>query len=347
MAGQTQNTSSQNANTFDKNLEEDVKDFHLKSNAWTQARNAVNNSITGDLGDLGNEPANLYCTSTPYKMHGAIHLFADNWVVYSTDNNNSEIGLFNESACSYRTIVNDPCLGFNLANLITGVSRETSDCTWQVYFADSLNPDRLLNIGNPLNWPTGTYTGNNYYNNTILWPGVSWVENCVTDPFGCVTCTPTNVLDCDKIRLAKLISPLCLSVRKGATGGELLNGSYYVTAAYTIDQQKIGDYFMPSNVQSLFDHANVAGSLDIVIDAADSDYDEFELILVSIINQQTVARRVGIYSTRTANITIDSIDNRWPAIPVENIPLRNSVADKSDAIYENGDYLLRVGPTDK
>ena len=61
--------------TFDKALNEDVKDFHLPSNEWTQARNAINNSVTGDLGKLGNEPGNLECASAPYPIIGFIHIW--------------------------------------------------------------------------------------------------------------------------------------------------------------------------------------------------------------------------------------------------------------------------------
>ena len=38
---------------------------------------------------------------------GAIHRYGDEWIVYSTDNINSEIGRFDDSECKYTTIVND------------------------------------------------------------------------------------------------------------------------------------------------------------------------------------------------------------------------------------------------
>ena len=347
MAKSLDNTTTGSNNTFNSGIQEDINNLYLKENDWTQARNAINNSKTGDLGSLGNEPATLYCTSVPYTMVGAVHMFADAWVVFSTDNTNSEIGLFLEGRCSYRTVVNDPCLKLSQSNLITGVSKESSDCTWQVYFADGLNPDRVLNVGNPENWPTIPYLGNNYYQGNVLWPGVTWNQTCVTDPNNCITCTDINTLNCDGIRLANLLSPICLNLNKGASGGELLNGSYFVVGAYTIDQQKIGDYFQPSNVQALFSHENVAGSLDITVNSIDTSYDEFELILVSFINQQTIAKRVGYYSTRSTLITLDIADPTWNTVPIEEISLANPIVDKSDAIYENNNYLLRVGPTSK
>lgn len=38
----TQNTGNVNTGGFDNKLVEDVKDYHLEPNSWTQARNAVN-----------------------------------------------------------------------------------------------------------------------------------------------------------------------------------------------------------------------------------------------------------------------------------------------------------------
>ena len=60
MAKDLQQTSSIQPNSFDKQLVEDINDFHLPKDVWSQARNAINNSKTGDLGKLGNEPANQY-----------------------------------------------------------------------------------------------------------------------------------------------------------------------------------------------------------------------------------------------------------------------------------------------
>ena len=122
-----QNTSTGVNRTFEKSLNEDIKDFHQQPGSWTQARNAINNSKTGDLGDLGNEPANKFCTKAPYTIIGTIHLFADSWVIFSTDNNDCEVGVFVESRCTYRTVVNDKCLKFKKTNLIIGVSKVNFD----------------------------------------------------------------------------------------------------------------------------------------------------------------------------------------------------------------------------
>lgn len=336
MANNYQNTSSQAPRRFDKDLNKDVNDFHLPDNSWTQARNAINNSSIGDVGKLGNEPSNLFCTKAPYPIIGAIHLQADEWVIFSTDEVNSEIGKFKEGLCQYTTIVNDPCLAFDRAFLIKGVSRATSDCTFKIYWDDGKNPSRVMDI-NDVPW-IQTCTDEN----GIVLPGPPGY-----DPVGCITCVDTTALDCDAIRLARLVTQPCFHIEKGVGGGTLPNGSYFAVVAYTISGQKITDYSVPSNLQALFDHENIAGSIDIIIDNMDPDYDEFELVLVSIINQQTVARKVGIYSTQQRRITLDIIDSRWVSVPIENIPVRTPVYERTDAMYTVNDYLIRIGPRTK
>jgi len=317
------NTGSVSTNTFDKDLVEDTKDYHLPPNSWTHARNAIPNTVVGDIGDLSNEPSNEFCTEAPYQVIGFIHLEEDRWVIFSTDETDSEVGLFEETLCKYTTIVNDQCLNFSKYALIKGVSKENFDCSWQVYWDDGKNPTRTLNIDD-----------------------VPWIQNCtVIDE--CNICEDTDDLDCDAIRLAPLVTNPCFTVSRGAGAGEIVNGSYYVVGAYTINQQRVTDYSAPSNIQSIFEHSNVAGSLDITVDDMDQDFEEFELVLVIVRNQNTVARRVGIYSTRQNSITIDTVDDRWPTVGIDLIPLRNNIPDKSDAIYRNADYMIRVGPTDK
>jgi|GEM_PF-1828492 len=346
-------TSSSITRRTDSGLVNDISNYHLKDNSWTRARNAINNSSTGDLGQIGNEPSNRFCVNAPYNIIGTIHLFQDKWVVFSTNNQRSEIGLFEKDTCRYRTIVNDNCLGFNQTNLISGASRETSTCSWRIYFSDGLNPDRVLDIGNPQTWPEGNYLGNNQYATGNpsqpfqVWPGVAWEQDC-TLTNNCNTCIDTNVLDCEKIRLAKLLTPICARIEKGDNAGVLLNGSYFVTTAYLIDGQKVTDYFIPSNVQPLFEHNNVAGSLTITFSDIDSEnFDEFELVVVSIINQNTVAKKFGVYSTRTSEIVIDIIEASLPSVDIGLIPLVNPSYERSDLMADMGNYLLRVGPTSR
>ena len=319
-----QNTSTTETRSFSKGMIKDLDETFMSEGAYLNAINAVNNTALGDLGVIGNEASNLFCTRAPYTIIGAIHLYGDLWTLFSGDDTDSEIGLFDEGECIYTKVVNDRCLGFKKSNPIIGEAKENSDCTWQVYFADALNPDRTLNVNNP-----------------------PFIQNCITLN-NCITCTNTTQLDCDKIRMARLTSMPCIKLEKGPNGGEILNGTYQAVIAYTQNEQRITDYSIPSNIVSTFDHANVNGSLDIIIESIDQTYDEFELVIIGFVNQQLVARRMGIYSTHQKRISIDRIDPAANvAVPIQLIPLDRPSYERSEGIYKNGDYLIRVAPTSR
>lgn len=383
MAKNIQDTTKIINRSFTKGLNKDADPSFVQEGMWTHARNAANNSDEGNLGTLSNEQANFLCATAGSTMPslatdkfiiGAIQLFSDKWLIFTVGHNfkgvsiSSEIGLLESDACIYRPIVQDHCLNFDKRYLITGSAREKEDCTWQVYWADGLNPDRVLNVGDPQTWPSYDYvwlggtTTMNYYSNGIttrlLWPGIAWTQICKDEagtsetepnvwptghPVGCVTCKDQNTLDCDKIRLARLMTTPCVKLTLGNQGGTLRNGSYFAIIAYTIKGQKVTDYFSPSNVQFIWNPNDLQGSLDLTIEADQVNFDEFMLIIVQTINQGTVAKQVGIYSTRTTKITIDQLKEDLVTIPIQNIPIQNPVFEKSDQITEVNNYLLRVG----
>ena len=361
-----QNTTQSHVNTFLGGMNRDSDPSFIKKGEWTHARNAVNNTLEGNLGTLSNENSNYLCSesgrnlnTTDKEIIGALHLFSDKWIIFTTSVDlpfatgpKYEIGLFEEDKCRYRTIVQDNCLNFDKYNLITGGSREQADCSWGVYWSDGNNPDRYLNIGDPQTWPADDFVwaNNNQYSNgtdTIQWPGVQWIEDCNVDNLGCNICVDTQELDCDAIRLARLMKTPCVKVSAGNQGGTLFNGSYFVVIAYSIKGQKVTDYFSPSNVQPLWHKDDARSGLQIDIEADSKNFDEFELVVVQVVNQGTVAKKVGTYSTRTSTIYLDQIKPDLVPVPINLIPLQNPVYEKSDEIVEVNNYLLRVGPTSK
>lgn len=310
---------------FDGSLSNDVNDYHIKDNQWTHARNATTEFATGKL---GNEPANYSCITSPYPVIGTVYMFEDQWLIFSTDDINSEVGILKEFTCEYSALPGDfNCLNLNRNNLVTGVYKKNFDCTGTVYFSDNYrNSDRALNVDN-----------------------IPYVGNIITDPNGCQTFVPTLplTLDCSKIKLNRLINVPCIHVEKGPSGGSLLNGSYYVTLAYTVNGQKVTDYFNLSNVVSIFSHENVAGALDIFISDLDDSYDEYELVVISIVNEQTSARRIGLYSTKQQRVALDIISNELISIPLQFLPVHNPLMDSSKLITELNDHMIRVAPRSK
>ena len=367
-----QNTTDNQTKSFVKGLNKDSEPSYVTDGMWTHAVNAMNNTSEGDVGTLSNETSNFLCAASGSTMPntvshryivGAIQVFSDKWLIFTAGHNllgqpkMSEIGLFEDDLCSYRPIVQDACLGFDKRFLISGSARQKEDCTWQVYWADGLNPDRYLNIGDPKTWPDSSYTwlgGGpstiNFYANTVgqtlLWPGVSWNQDPNTVN-GCTTYTELNSLDCEHIRLARLMETPCLNLKLGQQGGTMANGTYFAVIAYTISGQKVTDYFSPSNNQFIFTPNDLEGSLVVEVSADSENFDEFVLVMVQNINQGTVAKEIGYYSTKTQSIAIDQIDPSNITVPIEQIPIQTPVYETSDQMTDVNNYLIRVGPRSK
>jgi len=316
-------SSSVNTNTFIKGMNKDITQSMEPNQSWWHARNAANNSTDGDLGVIGNEPSNFSCGEIPYTIIGAIKLYSDKWVIYSTDNINSEIGIFDDSECKYTTLVNDPCLNFNKKFLISGAAKENFDCTWQVYWDDSNNPSRTLNIDN-----------------------VPWIQDCETID-DCVTCTDTDRLDCEEIRLAPLLNTPCVSLSKAEDGGLIRNGTYQAFIAYVENEARVTDYIGISNLQSVWSHEGSNSSLNIKISNLDTDYEFFELVIYQRNQGQAFTKKIGLYSTQTKEINIDFISDQLESIDQTLLPQRSPAYEKSEAMYVVNDYLIRQGPTEQ
>ena len=323
----TQSTSKTITNSFLKGMLKDTDASYFSKDNWFHAINAVNNSVDGDVGVIGNEPANLRCAKIPYAIIGAIHLYGDTWSIFSTNNVHSEIGLFDDSKCEYTHLVNDPCLNFSQNNLIVGAAKENFDCSWQVYWDDGLNPSRTLNLDNI------PYA---QVDNTPL--GASCIS--YTDEL------PIR-LDCELIRLAPLIDVPCVTLRKADAGGLLENGSYQVFIAYTVNEKPVTDYIGISNIQSIWSHDDTQGSLDIMISNLDKEFDWITVAIKRRVKGQPLHNIIGTYSTETTIINIDYINAELPSILPKDLMRRNPAYEKSDGIFVVNDYLIRTQPTEQ
>lgn len=317
-----QNTSGAQTNSFNKSMSKDINESLIGEGAWSHGRNIVNNSHDGQIGVLGNEPSTLSCISLPYDLIGSIALYEDKWLIFTTNDIDSEIGIFDESDCAYTKVVNDRCLNFNRKNPITGVYRKRFDCDNMAYWADGgRNPDRSMNIDNP---------------------PFKYKEKFVDGCLEKTLITPLQ-LDCEDLRLANHITHPCFTISKSTTAGSLPNGSYQVAIAYTVNNTRVSDFVGLSEVQSLFSHGNLGGALEINLSNIDTDFEEFELVLLSNINSQTTAKRIGYYSTAVGKIFIDRFDSEAVSIPIPDLVYRTSAIEKSDSMYVVNNYLLRIG----
>lgn len=327
------------SNQYGKGLVKDMIDLASPAGSYSYAKNATIVLPDGQQGfAIHTEPGNIRQTQFPYTLIGSVLLTEDQWIVFTTNNTVSEIGLYVEGTGSYSTQMNDaatiaaglPGLGFKTTNLITGASRRNFDCGFDVYWADVLNPNRM-------------------WDSAFLYPN-PWVQDCVTLA-SCITCTNTNLIDVEQLRLSPQFSVPCLTLAKSPGSGTLPNGSYQVCIRYAINGIPCTDFIALSNIQSTFTHNNNGGAITVTISGISSEttiiFPEIEVIVISMSNFQVQAKRLGIYSSSQQVIAIDNLNPTLENIPLNIIPISNPIIEKSDAIYAVSNYLLQVGTYEK
>jgi len=315
-------SSTGKTNSFVKGMVKDYSEIFVPEGVWTNAINAINTSHKGDEGNLGNEQSNKYCVSATYTIIGILHKSKTQWVVFSTDDTDSEIGIFDESDCSYTVLVNDRCLNFKKKYLITGAVKSNEDCTDSAYWQDNNNPDR-----------------------TMILDSSRIPYKCTPIPNSCGEEECTTELDCEQLRLHPFVKQPCVTVETSIGSGQLQNGSYQAVIAYSSNGIKLTDYSTPSNPQALWDHSSFGGSLDVFISNLDPNFDEYELVIISVIANQTVAKKIGNYDISQTKVHVDQYLASLETIPLQLIPLKSQIYEKSKKMFSLNSYLIRTSVT--
>ena len=314
---QNPNTDSLN-NPSTKGLITDLAPHLQTAEIWTYARNSVLNSHAGNMYALQNEQSNTFCVNLPYTFIGSIPLIENRFAILTTDNINSEIGIFDANACTYTLVVNDPCLGFNTGYLVSGKSKYNYDCSETIYWADSgLNPRRYLNLQHVPYIDPGT--------------------DC--DP------NPTNRLDCARLLLDPNISVPRINADL-INEGTLKNGTYQFAIAYSIKKERITDIFSFTNPVSVFSHDNmITKGVYLKIKNLDTaSFDEYQLFVAYTIDSYTSYKSLGFYSTSQSELSITSVSRpEYETIDQTEIFVKKQVYEKADWCEGNDKYLLWAG----
>jgi len=320
VADNFQNNQKIDSSFFAKGMNKDLDPRFLPEGTYLSAINATLNSHQGDVFKIGNEPSTLKCSHIPYTLIGSIPLKNKIYAIFSTNNTDSEIGLFDSVLCTYTKLVNDKCLNFNTSNLIRGgVSKENYDCTESIYWNDGLNPARSLNISN-----------------------VPYIKKYVKDPAGgCDIPQNTADLDCEALRLTPLLTVPSLSLAN-SDGGNLPNGAYRVAIAYSSKEIRITDYLMISNPQYVYTRTGNGGAIEVELSNLDIDFREYTLVLISTINQQVTARNLGYYPISQTKVFIDDIQQDQPTIDLKTLPLQSVYYEGGEGMYQVNQYLIQT-----
>lgn len=308
------NNNDIKVNITQKGLVKDINKSLVSENLVTHARNAMMNTHLGDQVFYTNEPSNYLCVTLPYTFNGEIPLKDNKMVVFSSNGQNSEIGIVDKSNCTYKKLVNSDCLNFNYKDPITGVSKEDLEGNEIIIWRDNYNPPRIMNISN------------------IPYTFTISDDECKTKNY-------SNQLDCDAILLYPTISFPCVDIQRGF-GGNLPDGVYHIAIAYIINGQKFTDYY-GITTPIFVNNKEGVGSLDIEILNLDRKFDDYQIVLIGVVDGIQTNKLIGIYSTSTSKIKISDWNRtEFQTVSSSDLIITKKNYTKAGSITHNSQYVM-------
>ena len=257
----------------------------IKPGTLTYALNAALENFDSSSVNYQNEQGNELCVTFPqgYILIGTHFINEKNkhiFYITNPDINNSQIGYMDNNDCIYRTLVEAPCLNFNINHPIHKTVHKITNCTIEIYWTDGINPRRYLDLNNV--------------------PKLLQVGSTLCDPIY------TDELDCNQLKLQPNFSIPQINVTDITTGGELVAGTYQFAAQYS---DALGNpytsYYSVTNPTPIADVAittvnfNYTVGKSIVINVTELDvtgqYQYFNLAVIKTVNGITSVELVGTY----------------------------------------------------
>lgn len=329
-----------------ENILNDINSFYMESSKSTllMARNAVSLSPVGDMISLSNEMSNHCVAKAPYTIIGCVYIHNGEWAIFSTDDDNCEIGIFSENSLTYQRFVNSKDLNFKKSHLIKGIGRVRMYCHRTVYWDDDLNPSRYLDFDD-IKWK-GVYVNHDgckefVFDNDNNFEHQDKSNNNLNDGI-------YRILDVKKCRLQLTTEKgLDIKAKVSDDNGEIENGTYAFIGAYSLGGESniITNFFNISNSVVVFNHNNLGGSIQLHVDADDENFEEYTVYVLKFVNQNLDVRLVGSYSTSVKDITLTQFKQDAAKRALASLLTQYDIPEKSAGIYKVGDYLVRIKPT--
>jgi hypothetical protein len=279
-----------NTATVGLNLDQSVN--QIKPGTLTYALNASVENFDANSVNYQNEQGNEFCVSFPdgYQLIGEHFIQEQNKHIFFLVNTSvtvggSEIGYMVNNDCVYHTLVNAPCLNFQVNNPIHKVVHKITNCTTEIYWTDGINPRRYLDIGNI------PYT---------LAPGSD-----LCDP------TYTTDLDCNQIKVQPNFNIPELNITDVVVGGELKAGTVQFAIQYCdASGNPFTSFYSVTNPTPIADpqlttadyNYNVGKSVVVSISNLDTtgQYQYYNLAVIETVNAITSVKLVGTYFIESA-----------------------------------------------
>lgn len=258
----------------------------IKPGTLTYALNAAVENFDSSSVNYQNEQGNELCLTFPneFVLIGTHLIQEKNKHIFFITNPTTlecQIGYMDNNDCVYHTLIDAPCLNFNINHPIHKVVHKITNCTTEIYWTDGYNPRRYLDINSI------PYT---------LQPGSLF-------------CNPsyTNEVDCNQLKMQPNFSIPELNIVDVITGGgSLISGTYQFAIQYADPAgNPYTSYYSVTNPTPIADifvttiNFNYPVGKSITIDIANLDitgqFQYFNLAVIKTINDITSVELIGTY----------------------------------------------------
>lgn len=218
-----------------------------------------------------------------------------------------------EGCCVYTTILNAPCLNFNVnfpihkaVHRIVDLNDDANKCGTEIYWADGLNPRRFINLDD-----------------------LPYAETIV----GCER-VKSNVVDCDLLEVQPTLKVPCVTPTVVTDGGSLIAGTYQFAIQYTNGKgEGYTSFYSVTNPVGVFRdrygldfNFETDKSIKLFISNLDLKFKYFNLAVIKTINGVSDPELVGTYeilkdnteivysgnNKTQINLTMDDIFQKFP-----------------------------------
>lgn len=297
-----------------RGINQDVQPIDQPENSIFYSRNSIRYV---KLGSWSNEPGFIVSSvAIPYTHMGTIAM-SDGAIIFSTDNINSAIGIYNEKLDTYTPVLDRTDLGFNLANRITGQYKRNYKGDIICVFTDRVLSAKHIN----LTIATNTQDLSDF----LLFP---------------ISSVPDIEL---------------LSVDE--SGGVVKSGVHYVSIQYETLDGTLSNWSEPSSPVFITDdniavgtgaydgvaaNTTTAKKIQYTISNIDTSYDKLNIAIISKINGITIAKtlpQIDISGDITKTIsylgneTTEDIDFLTIIASTSNYNVVGTFAQLNDILY--------------
>ena len=256
----------------------------VKTGSLTYALNATVENFDSSSVNYQNEPGNEPCLTFPsgYELIGKYTIPEKKKNIFFLTNpttGDSEIGFMFNNDCQYQTLVNAPCLKFNIDHPIHKVVHRITNCSTEIYWTDGLNPRRYLDIDN-----------------------IPYTIDPNSDP----GCDPvyTDDLDCNQLKIQPDFEIPFVEINKVINVGSLVAGTYQFAVQYAdAAGSDLTSYYSVTNPTPIADplitsvnfNYPVGKSIEVKVSNLDltGQYNYFNLAVIKTINEGTTVELVG------------------------------------------------------